>query len=190
VVSATILSGCSFDTAELVELQEVCHAAAQETALLNGLEARMRCRNGDLRTLSPGDLDAPPDAICANPPFHPVKTGRVPPDAAAAAARHEVTATMGDILDAAARLLPDRGHLYLTYPASRLGELLAGLPARRLAPTHLVLCWGDRSGDAARLLLEARKGVESPLAVGPPITMDGAWYTQLCEMIDAAMQTV
>ncbi|MFH1532272.1 MAG: hypothetical protein ABIK09_16220 [Pseudomonadota bacterium] len=189
VISAMILAGGGVGAAELLELQEIYHDAALRTAALNGLEERMRCRLGDLRDTVPGDLDHRPDVLYANPPFHPIGAGRTPPDATAAMARHEVTATMDDILDAAARLLPARGHLYLTYPAPRLGELLAGLPARRFVPTRLVLAWGDPSGDAARLLLEARKEVETPLTVGPAISLDGPWYTELCAMIDAVEAT-
>lgn len=186
VVSATILAGGAFDAAELVELQESHHIAALETAAMNGLEGRMRCHHSDLRRLTVEDLERRPDLIWSNPPFHAVARGRTPPDPVAAAARHEVTATMDGILDAAARLLPSRGHLYLTYPASRLGELMAALPSRQLTPIHLALAWGDPAENASRLLLEARKEVETPLTIGPAITMDGPWMGELCAMIDAA----
>jgi tRNA1Val (adenine37-N6)-methyltransferase len=184
VVSAAILAGGGVASAELVELQEVHHRAAIETARLNGLEQRMRCHHRDLREVRRAALDRRPDLVWSNPPFHPVGEGRTPPDPVAAAARHEVSATMADVLDAAARILPSRGWLYLTYPASRLGDLLAALPARRFAPTHLCLAWADPGGDASRLLLEARKEVETPLRVGPAISMDGAWAEALGGWID------
>ena len=166
-------------------IQEIHHLAARETAKLNGLEHRMRCHHRDLRDLRATDLQDRPDAIYANPPFYPLGAGRTPPDAAAAMARHEVSATMDDVLDTSARLLPSRGFLYLTYPAPRLGELLNSLAARRFAPTRLVLAWGNPDDDAARLLLEARKEVGTPLTIGPAITMDGPWVGDLCGMIDA-----
>ena len=185
VVSATILAGGGLARADLVEIQAHAHAAAQVTATINGLGARMGCHLADLRTL-PGALPAldRPDVIYANPPFHRLDHGRIPPDPAAAIARHEVEANMDDILDAAGRLLPSRGLLYLTYPAARLGELLARLPARNLTPTRLVLAWPAPGADASRLLLEARKGVESPLTIGSPRQMDGEWYGDLCGMLD------
>ena len=185
VVSAILLAGEGVDSADLVELQELHHRAAMETAVMNGLTDRMRCHHRDLRDLAPGDLPRRPDAIWSNPPFHPLGAGRIPPDGAEAMARHEVSATMDDVLDAASRLLPSRGFLYLTYPASRLGELLVRLPRRRFAPTRLVLAWGDPTEDASRLLLEARKGVETPLTVGPAIAMDGSWLKELGADLDA-----
>ena len=186
VVSAAVLTGGALDAAELVEIQESHHLAALGTAAMNGLEGRMRCHHADLRTLTADALDGRPDVVYSNPPFHPVGEGRIPPKGSAAISRHEVCATMDDLLDAAARLLPSRGHLYLTYPASRLGDLLAALPARHLTPIHLALAWGDAAGDASRLLLEARKDVVTPLSIGPPITMDGPWQGELCAMLDAA----
>lgn len=186
VVSATILAGGGVARAELLELQEVHHQAAVETARLNDLETRMGCHLGDLREARDRDRLGRPDVLWSNPPFHPLRQGRTPPDPVAATARHEVAATMDDVLDAAARLLPSRGTLYLTYPASRLGDLLARLPARRLAPTRLVLAWGAPAEDATRLLLEARKEVDSPLSVGPAIALDGPWLHDLSGMVDAA----
>ena len=186
VVAATILAGGGVEDATLVELQEVHHRAALETARLNGLGSRMRCHHLDLRELRRGSLAPRPDLIWSNPPFHPVGEGRTPPDPVAAAARHEISATMADVVDAAARLLPSRGRLYLTYPASRLGDLLAALPSRGFTPIHLRLAWADPAGDASRLLLEARKGVDTPLVVGPMVTLNGGWIGELGEMIDAA----
>jgi len=185
VVSATVLAGGGLDRADLVEIQAHAHAAAQATASINGLDARMGCHLADLRDL-PGVLPAVdrPDVLYSNPPFHRLDRGRVPPDPASAIARHEVEANMDDILDAAGRLLPSRGLLYLTYPAARLGELLVRLPARNLTPTRLVLAWTALGGDASRLLLEARKDVDTPLTIGPPQQMDGEWYEELCRMLD------
>lgn len=191
VVSATILAGGGLDRADLVEIQAHAHATAQATATINGLDARMGCHLADLRDL-PGVLPAldRPDVLYANPPFHRLDSGRIPPDPASAIARHEVEATMDDILNAAGRLLPSRGLLYLTYPAARLGELLERLPARNLTPTRLVLAWTVPGGDASRLLLEARKDVETPLTIGPPLQMEGEWYKDLCRMLDPTRRTL
>lgn len=184
VVSATVLAGGGVSAADLVELQEVHHIAAKETARLNGLEDVMRCHHRDFRLLESANLSRRPDAIYANPPFYPVDAGRTPPVHTKAMARHEVSATMEDVLETSARLLPSRGRLYLTYPAHRLGELLCKLPKWRFAPIRLVLAWGNPTDDAARLVLEARKEVNSPMTVGPAIDLDGPWMKELCEMVD------
>jgi len=189
VVTALVLAGRGASRADVVELQPLYHEAAQATAELCGLGERMACHLADLRRLPSGFPGPRPALVWSNPPYHPLGRGRVPPLTPAAVARHEVEATLGDVLDAASRLLPSRGRLFLTYPAARLGEVLAGLPAHHLVPTRLVLAWSDEARDASRLLLEARKAVRSPLSVGPPLRIHdgeggyGAWYRELCQRI-------
>lgn len=63
------------------------------------------------------------DCIVCNPPFYPVQSGKLSPNAIRAIARHEICCNMQDICNAIQYLLHPRGRSFLLYPESRLIEL-------------------------------------------------------------------
>ncbi len=121
------------------------------------------------------DLRKPPlrpasfDVVVTNPPFRAPHTGRLSPSLEERIARHEIKATLTDVLEAAQGLLRERGRLYLVYPAQRLARLLAEARAKRLEP-KLLRVVHSYPGDEGRLvLLEAVKGGGEELRILPPL---------------------
>jgi tRNA1Val (adenine37-N6)-methyltransferase len=188
VMSAVLLRAGLAGRSLSVELNPQLHAAALQTARVSHLEGQLECLEGDLRSLDLAALPFFPDLIISNPPFFPLSGGRVSPNAMAAGARHEVHCTLPQILEALRRLLQGRACAYLTYPAQRLGELLAALPAVKLRATALQLAHPRLSQGALRFLVELGHGDE-PLEILPPLEIhapDGgyaAWYENLVAAI-------
>jgi len=65
------------------------------------------------------------DLVICNPPFREKNSGRLNPDSQRAIARHEILASLNDVLNVARTLLKARGRLALIFPVARLADLNA-----------------------------------------------------------------
>lgn len=110
-----------------VELQEHLADMARHNAGAIGLPFRVM--TADLREWT---SDRRYHIIAANPPHIPRDQGRLPSDESRAIARHELTCTMPDVIDAVHRLLAPSGVAWLVYPLSRREELAAACHDRNL----------------------------------------------------------
>ncbi len=132
----------------------------------NQLEKRVFAVGGDLRKppFRPGTFDV----VFSNPPFYSLGSGRLPPEREEQIARHEILATLPQVVKSAKILLRHRGRLILIYPASRLDELLIALAGEGFSPKKLQMIH-SYPGDEGRLLrLQALKMGGRELRVLPP----------------------
>jgi tRNA1(Val) A37 N6-methylase TrmN6 len=110
-----------------VELDPELATLAHRNVTQFHLEGKIHIVQGDIRFLSPNDLQVicPAvssgrfDVITANPPYWPLDRGRLNPNMQKAAARHEVFLTLEEVLAAAGLLLKPGGRLYLSHLESR-----------------------------------------------------------------------
>jgi len=63
------------------------------------------------------------DLVVSNPPYFPIKQGRLSPNREKAIARHEIKCKLEDIIDNLKRNLKKKGIAFLIYPVHRLGEV-------------------------------------------------------------------
>jgi len=106
----------------------------------------------NLQGISPVVSSSRFDVITANPPYWPVDRGRLNPNLQKAAARHEISVTLADVLATVRRFLKPGGQFYLSHLESRQSEVLESL-----ARDNLEICRVQRvSGLIGRLLFEAR----------------------------------
>jgi tRNA1Val (adenine37-N6)-methyltransferase len=159
-----------------VELQARLAALAEQSRDENRVASRWRLVAADVR--QPGLLaPASFDLVAANPPFRPVGTGVLPPEREKAVAHHEVSLTLRQWLDVAARVLRPGGRLATIFPFDRWGELRTELAARGLAAGRLRLVV-PRSGSApGRVLIEARRGSGGLREESPLVVHEAAGYT-------------
>ena len=140
-------------------------ALARANAVLNGVA--MQVWQADLAQM-PGDLRAQSfDHVIMNPPYF--ATGTPSGDAARADARHEQT-PLAAWLDAGLRRLRPGGQITIIHLAERLDSILAGLVPRAGAVTILPIAARD-GRDAGRVIVQARKGVRTPLRLLSPFVM-------------------
>jgi len=168
-----------------VEIQELLARCCKETLDSNGASGLVRAIRADVRSLrgvvEPGRFDT----VVSNPPYHPAASSRDNAAPETTTARHEVACTMSDVLSAARLALPEGGRLFLTYPASRLDELLAALPLHKLKACRLRMVHSLPGRDAGAFLLEAVKSRARDLVVEPPLITHAeggayaAWYAEL-----------
>jgi tRNA1Val (adenine37-N6)-methyltransferase len=154
-----------------LEIQEELAAQAARNARLNGLEARMRVVMGDLKRLPLQEGSA--DVVICNPPYRKIASGRLNPDLRRAIARHEILASLDDILGAANRLLRPKGRFATIYPCARLADILCRLGRFNLEAKRLRIIYPSLQSRAKLALIEACPGGRTGLVIEPPLVGQG-----------------
>lgn len=156
------MPGCSFLG---IEIDPQAVELATENIAANQLGARVRVREGDIATPL-GALKA--DQVFFNPPYFDDPTALRLPTAEKQRAWLAGDAPLSEWVKSASRVLAPKGHLTLIHRADALGDILAALAPRfgsiAIRPVHPR---ADRP--AKRVLVTARLGSKTPLAILPPL---------------------
>lgn len=144
---------------------------ARRNRCLNNLQERISLIRGDLCQLPLFIKKGAFDAVVSNPPFRPLQTGRINPDPQKAMARHEIRATLPDLLRAVSRGLKKSGKWFVIYPAWRLVTLLTSCRQHRLEPKRIQLVHSLPGKEAEWVLMEAVYQGREQLTVLPPLTV-------------------
>jgi tRNA1(Val) A37 N6-methylase TrmN6 len=160
----------------LIEIDPALAALAEENAAANDLSDRVRVIATDVadaRGLAAHGLTAgSAGRVLMNPPFNDPVRQNVSPDAARRRAHAGTPETLSQWVDRAATLLAPSGTLTLIWRADGLADVLAALRAdfgdAAVLPVH------PRPDAAAiRILVRAVKGSGAPLALLPPLVLNG-----------------
>jgi tRNA1Val (adenine37-N6)-methyltransferase len=168
-----------------VEIQSELADLAATNVRANRLSRRITVMNRDLRTMSSADFSDPVDVLVANPPFHPLGTGRINPDSQKAVARHELAATLNDVILAARRTLPLSGRLVMIYPAERAVDLSTEMRLAGIEPKRQRFVQSYENEPAALVLVQGVRGAGTGLITEAPLVVyreDGV-YTGPVEKI-------
>ena len=156
-----------------VEIQAELASQARRNALLNGFLDRMDIVLGDVK--NPPLSSNKAHVIICNPPYRPAKSGRINPDRRRAIARHEIEASLEDILQAARVLIRKKGRLALIYPAVRVVDLLVHLRRFNFEPKRIQIHHPSEDSDAKLVLIEAHAGGRPGADIVPPLFGQGAF---------------
>ncbi len=159
-----------------LEIQEELAGQAARNILLNGFDDKMRVVLGDIK--NPPIAEESADVVICNPPYRQVKSGRINPDPRRAIARHEIMASIDDILRAARSVLRKKGRLALIYSSVRLADILARMRRFNLEPKKIQIIYPDLNSGAKLVLVEAILGGWPGLKISPPIVGQGNWENQ------------
>jgi tRNA1Val (adenine37-N6)-methyltransferase len=140
-----------------VDIQAELVQQARRSARINGL-ANIYFLQADLKNHPWPDALGRFDMAVANPPYRKLGTGRISPDPARAAARHEVHGDVADFARSASSLLRDGGASTWIYLADRIDDLLKAAEAAGLAPVRRRFVIPREGGQPNLVLLEALKG--------------------------------
>ncbi len=152
-----------------IEIQPELVQLTRDNAVANELQARLMVLEGDFRTISSLVQPESFDVVVSNPPYRQQGRGRVSPADQRARARHEVDASLPDLVGAAAFGLKNRARMVVIYPAARLVPLITELKKNRLEPKRIQPVYSyPGSRDASLVLIEAVKNGGEEVRILPP----------------------
>ena len=171
VIPLSLLISKSLKHIYCIEIQPELAFQAMRNANLNKLDDKMSVILGDMRNL-PLPASSVNVVVC-NPPYRRKESGRINHDQQRAIARHEIHASLDDIINASKYLLGIKGRLAIIYPAERLTDLIDKLKRAGFEPKKLRAIYPDMGANAKLVLVEAWSGGKSGLTILPPLIGQG-----------------
>jgi len=108
------------------------------------------------------------DWVVSNPPYGRSSSGRLNPKEEKALARHEIAASLLDVLKAARYFLKPRGRAAFIYPARRTAGLISAMRETGLEPKRLQVVYSYPGDEGSFVLVEAVKDGGEELKILPP----------------------
>ena len=157
VISFYAYSLSHFNYMYFNEIQPEMCEIIKENIAFNGFEKKSKVLNCNLKELKLADFKKPLDVIICNPPYFKLdERKQVNERREIAIARHEIEATLEDIIKKSSELLKDKGRLYIVHIAPRTTELITLCSKYNLEVKQLKFVFnGDK--DAYLVLAEAVK---------------------------------
>ncbi len=120
-----------------LEIQPQLADMMRRSVELNGQTDVIEVYTADLKDAVQYVRDA--DVVICNPPYRRIGSGETQTAPNIALCRHEIAATLADVISSAAKTLNNRGRLYLVHQADRLCEIVTlckeyGLAVKEIVP--------------------------------------------------------
>ncbi len=155
-----------------VELQEGLADMARRSAEANNLSARVKIICADMRTVYGALGRETMDVVTVNPPYRKAGSGdRSAKNESTALARHELTVTLPEVMESAARLLKFGGRLYMIHRADRLDDIFRYADKCNIAVKSLRLVQPCAKKPPHLVLIEGQKGGKPGVKVGGNIVI-------------------
>lgn len=126
------------------------------------------------------------DVVTCNPPFFKIGDNQINPNDRKAIARHEVLATLDDIVNEASLLLNSKGKLAMVHRPDRLVEILEAFKKYNIEPKRLQFIYPKMNKECNHILIEGIKdGSKDGLRVLPPLYVyneDNKWTDQILKI--------
>ncbi len=168
-----------------VEVQQQLADLATINVEENRMKDRITIHCMDMKKLKHDMMSGPVDLVVSNPPYRKSESGRINPDQQRAVARHEIKATLSDVVETAQRMLRTAGRFVTVYPAERMADILIQMRSAGLEPKSLRTVHSDRHSDAKLIIVEGKKGGRPGLKIGSPVIIyrkDGSYTDEVQEM--------
>ncbi len=166
-----------------IELNSVTADLARRNVALNNLEKKIIVHEGDYCSIEKAYAPQFADFVIANPPYRPLRQGNINELDGVAKARHEITATLFDVVRAGAYCLKFGGRFAMVHLPERLGEIMVAMHEQRIEAKRLRFVQPKADRAPNMLLIEGVYGgalgglrVDTPLIVHEP---DGSYTKEL-----------
>lgn len=141
-----------------VEIQDVSYDLAKRSVKLNQLENRINIIQGDLKTISEEIGFEKFDVVTCNPPFFKVKkNSHLNQSDYKTIARHEVLATLDDVVNTAKLLLRNGGYFAMVHRPERLADIIVTFKKHNIEPKRIQFIHPKPDKEANILLIEGKK---------------------------------
>lgn len=157
VISFYAYSLCPFSKIYLNEIQPKMCDIINENIALNGFKRKSILFNYNLKELKLCDFSKPVDVIICNPPYQKLNGGKINERYEIALARHELEATLEDIIKKGSELVKDKGRFYMVHQANRSTEAIILFHKYGFEVKQMQFHYTEGK-DAYLVLIEAIKG--------------------------------
>ena len=165
VISFYAYSLCPFNKLYFNEIQPEMCEIIEENISFNGFKRKAKILNCNLKDLLLSQFSKPLDVVICNPPYQKVNpTSAINEKKEIAIARHEIYATLEDIISKSSELLKDKGRLYMVHIASRSAEICSLCAKYNLEVKKMKFIFNGNK-DAYLVLVEAVKGAKSGVII-------------------------
>lgn len=151
-----------------LEIQQQLADLAQRNVQLNDLQDKIDVICADLKHAA-DFVTKPVDAVICNPPYRRLGSGEMQRFDHIAMCRHEISATLADIIASAAKILNNRGALYLVHQSSRLAEICELCGANKLAVKEIMPVCPRPDAEPNLVLVRAVKGGAPDCVLSAPL---------------------
>jgi len=166
-----------------VEVQPSLADLARQNVSLNRFSSKIEIWEKNFKELVKQSDRGTFDLVLSNPPSRKVGSGRINPLEEKALARHEILATLEDLLRTGHHLLKNKGRLCLIYPATRTADVFQRLRHFHLEPKRVQFVHSHPQDEASLLMVDALKEGKTQIKVLPPFVLykPGGQYTPQAE---------
>lgn len=154
-----------------IEIQKEVYDLAKESIKINDFEDQITIINDDLKEIHKKIGANRFDIVSCNPPyFKYIETSNVNKNDFLTIARHEVKATLEDIVIESKKLLVDGGYLYMVHRCDRFSEICEVFTKNCFQIKTLRFVYSKlNSKEALFVLIEARKNKNPGTKILPPL---------------------
>lgn len=170
-----------------IEIQKEMADMAKRSVQLNGLQKKIKILVGDIKTLHEKFKPESYSVVITNPPYIPVKNGKINPQKEKAIARHEVAVELEDVTRAACHLLKPKGRLYVVFPAIRAVDMIVFLRKHDLEPKKIQFVHSNENSAAKLILIKAIKNANPEVSICKPLyiyNLDGEYTDEASLILD------
>lgn len=166
---------------DAVEIQDEVFDLGSRSIILNKLEDQIQFHHRNLIDIHKEVGHDVFDLVTVNPPFFKyTETSNLPKNDYKTIARHEVEATLEDIIVEAKKLLKNKGYLFFVHRPDRITDILETLKKNKLYPKSLRFVHPALSDAANTVLITAQKGMKDGFVkvLEPVIVHEGLNYSK------------
>jgi tRNA1Val (adenine37-N6)-methyltransferase len=135
----------------------------------NGLDDQITVLCMDMKALTLEMTSGPVDLVVSNPPFRKAESGRINPNRQRAVARHEIKATLHDVVETGRRMLRTGGRFVMVYLAERMTDILTQMRTAGIEPKSIRSIHSGIDTAAKLVLVEGKKGGRAGIKIAPPL---------------------
>lgn len=167
------------------EIQDEVYDLAEKSIGMNQLEDRIKLYHRNLKDIHKDAGVNSFDLVTCNPPYFKLReTSNLNATDYKTLARHEVTATLEDIIIESKRLLKNKGYLAMVHRPERLVEIFRVLEDHNLTPKTVRFIYPKENTNANSVIIHAQKDANPGLKVLEPIIVhEGQEYSKVVKEV-------
>lgn len=156
-----------------VEIQAELSSMAKRSVEYNNLQDRVEIINCDMKEFYK-TIDKTVDVVLCNPPYFKKETCAKNISEEIAICRHEIKATLNDVILSTKKILKFGGKFFLVHKADRLAEILFNLKSNGLEPKRIRFVQSLASSAPHLVLIESVVGASEGVIIEKNLILNNA----------------